>query len=93
MKISSFNSLGCYDLIVVINLPLDQTKKILTDHRMVFDDNLLIWENQGHAIEGYPDHLGTLIRLSVIKSRTLAFASAITDIAVAEDNYEPEGTT
>lgn len=91
MKISSFNSLGCYDLIVIVNLPLAQTRQILIDHRMTFDDNLLIWENEGHKIENFPDRLGTLIRLSVSKSRTLAFASAITDIAIAEDNFDPEG--
>jgi hypothetical protein len=92
MKITSFNSLGCYDLIVIVNLPIAQTKKILTDHRMVIDDNLLVWENEGHKIEDSPDRLGTLIRLSVSKSRTLAFAHAITDIAIAEDNFDPEGT-
>ena len=95
MKITSFNSLGCYDLILIIGLPLAQARKIFEECGFACrddDNNLLLWENDGHTIEGYPNIKGTMMRLSITKTCNAVFAQAITKIAIAEDNFEPGAT-
>jgi len=90
MKISTFNSLGCYDLILQIGLPLPLVKQMLAARGIKEGDDFLVWENCGHRIEDYPDYLGTLIRASVGHTRTEEFATFITNVAMDEDNFDPE---
>jgi hypothetical protein len=90
MKISSFNSLGCYDLILQINLPLPLVLDRLKEYGFKQGDNFLVWENPGHRVEDYPNYLGTLIRTSVHYCRDKAFAGFVTDVTMDEDKFDPE---